>query len=341
MARAPGTGKKVVEQTSTMPVATGDPQHPVMPLVHGRRRRSFWTWTGTLLVGVIAALIIDSVVTNPRFQWNVVWQYLTVRTVLAGLGVTLYLTVVAMAIGVVLGTVLAVTRLSGSPVLAVAGTTYVNFFRGSPVLIQLIFWFNLAALYPRVSLGVPFGPQLVSVSTNTLITPTVAAVLGLGLNEAAYMSEIVRAGIQSVDAGQTEAAESLGMTKLKTLRRVVLPQAMRLVIPPAGNETITMMKTTALVSVIGTSDLLYSVESIYTRTFQTIPLLIVASIWYLAATTVAYVLQRWIERRFSHGFVPVNSPGNMRPLRRMVGRARAGQPIIDARLVSRKRARSS
>jgi polar amino acid transport system permease protein len=315
-----GNRKNIVDQTSTMPLGAGDPQHPAMPLVHASRRRSLWAWIGALFVGIIAALIVDSVVTNPRFQWNVVWQYLTVHTVLAGLWVTLYLTVVAMTIGIVLGTFLAVTRLSGSSVLAAASTIYVNFFRGSPALIQLIFWFNLAALYPRLSLGVPFGPQFVSASTNTIITPMVAAVLGLGLNEAAYMSEIVRAGIQSVDVGQAEAAESLGMTKLKTLRRVVLPQAMRLVIPPAGNETITMMKTTALVSVIGTSDLLYSVESIYTRTFQTIPLLIVASIWYLAATTVAYVLQRQIERRFSRGFIPVTGPGQMRPLRRMVGR---------------------
>jgi polar amino acid transport system permease protein len=283
-------------------------------------------WLANLAVAAIALGIVDSVVTNPRFQWGVVGQYLTNSAVLAGLVTTIYLTVIAMAIGVILGTVIAVMRLSASPLLSGTATVYVTLFRGSPVLVQLIFWFNLSAVYPHISLGLPGGPTLLSVSANSLITPTLAAILGLGLNEGAYMSEIVRAGIQSVPAGQTEAAQAIGMTKPQILRRVVLPQAMRVVLPPTGNEAISMLKTTAIVSVIGTSDLLYSAQSIYTRTFQVIPLLMVASVWYLVATTILYLFQRRIERRFGRGFAQLAGTDQSRPLRRAARRVAAAAP---------------
>ena len=157
--------------------------------------------------------------------------------------ITLELTVIAMAIGIVLGVVLAVMRLSLNPLVSSASWFYIWFFRGTPVLVQLLFWQFISALYPSISLGIPFGPTLVHGDANTLITPFTAAILGLGLNEGAYMAEIVRAGIISVDEGQTEAAQALGMSRLQTMRRIVLPQAMRVIIPPTGNETISMLKT--------------------------------------------------------------------------------------------------
>jgi polar amino acid transport system permease protein len=202
-----------------------------------------------------------------------------------------------MVIGIVLGVALAVMRLSTNPVVRTASFIYVSFFRGTPVLVQLLFWYNLAALYPVISFGLPG----VSLDANKLITPLFAAILGLGLNEAAYMSEIVRAGILSVDHGQGEAAGALGLTKMQTMRRVVLPQAMRVIVPPTGNETIGMLKTTALVSVLAVPDLLYSAQIIYARNFETIPLLIVASIWYLVITAILGVGQFYLERRYARG----------------------------------------
>jgi polar amino acid transport system permease protein len=205
-----------------------------------------------------------------------------------------------MVIGIALGIVLAVMRLSPNPLVSVASWVYVWFFRATPVLVQILFWSNISALYPRLSLGIPFGPQFTDFSANDVITPFAAGVLALGLNEAAYMAEIVRAGILSVEEGQVEAAQSLGMTRLQTMRRIVLPQAMRVIIPPTGNETISMLKTTSLGSVIAVTELLYSVQLIYAVNFQTIPLLIVASIWYLIFTTVLSIGQYYVERRFSH-----------------------------------------
>jgi polar amino acid transport system permease protein len=269
---------------------------------------------------VLAALLVHSVVTNSNFEWGVVRQYFTSSVVISGLVRTLWLTGIAMVIGIVLGVLVAVMRLSSSPLLAGGGTLYTTFFRGTPVLVQIIFWFNLSFLYPRLGLGIPFGPTAVSVSANSLITPTMAALLGLGLNEGAYMSEIVRAGIQSVPKGQTEAALAIGMTGPRVLRRVVLPQALRLALPPTGNEVIGMLKVTAVVSVIGMPDLLFSVEGIYNRTLQVIPLLVVASIWYIIATTVLYVGQRQIERRYGRGFAAVAPMAQGRPFRRALAR---------------------
>ena len=214
-----------------------------------------------------------------------------------------------MLISLVLGTALAVMRRASNPLVRWVSVTYIGFFRGTPVLVQVIFWFNLAALYPSIALGIPFGPALIHLNANTVITPVAAAILGLGLNEAAYMAEIVRAGLGSVDSGQQEAAYALGMSDGLTLRRIVIPQALRLVIPPTGNETITMLKTTAIVSVIGLSDLLYAAESIYTRTYQIIALLIVASLWYLALVLVLSAIQERIERRFGRGTSRTPTPG--------------------------------
>jgi len=258
-------------------------------------------WIAAAIVVVIAAALIRSVVTNPRFEWSVVGNYLFDQRILEGLVVTIELTVIAMAIGVVLGVLLAVMRVSSNPLVSRASWLYIWFFRGTPVLVQLLFWYNIAALYPKLALGIPFGPAFVHPDVNTLITAFKAAVLGLGLNEGAYMAEIVRAGMISVDEGQTHAAQSLGMTRVQTMRRIVLPQAMRVIIPPTGNETISMLKTTSLASVITVSELLYSAEEIYAVNYKTIQLLIVASVWYIACTSVLYVGQHYLERYYGRG----------------------------------------
>jgi polar amino acid transport system permease protein len=193
-------------------------------------------------------------------------------------------------------------RMSRNPIVSSASWLYVWFFRGTPLLVQLIFWYNIAALFPVIALGIPFGPSLIHAHANSFITPLVAGLLGLGLNEGAYMSEIVRAGIISVDEGQTQAAQSLGMSRLQIMRLIVLPQAMRVIIPPTGNETISMLKNTSLLSVVAYGELLFAAQSIYDVNYKIIPLLIVISIWYLVMTSVLYVGQYFIERHFGRGF---------------------------------------
>jgi polar amino acid transport system permease protein len=250
----------------------------------------------------LVVVAVHSVATNPRFGWGTVGDYLFSSRILHGLLVTLELTAVSMLIGIVLGVMLAVMRLSPNPLVAGASGFYIWFFRGTPVLVQILFWSFISALYPRISIGIPFGgPEFAHGSANSIITPFLAAILALGLNEAAYMAEIVRAGIISVDEGQTEASSALGMTRLQTMRRIVLPQAMRVIIPPTGNETISMLKTTSLVSVIAYPELLYSAQLIYAVNYQQIPLLLTASIWYLVVTSVLSVAQFYIERHFGRG----------------------------------------
>jgi polar amino acid transport system permease protein len=259
-------------------------------------------WVAGAVVLLLVAIVVYSVATNPRFGWGTFGDFFFDHRILHGVVVTIELTVISMAIGIVLGVLLAVMRLSPNPLVAASSWTYVWLFRGTPVLVQILFWSFISALYPRISFGVPFGgPELLHGSANAVITPFVAAILALGLNEGAYMAEIVRAGIISVDEGQTEAAHALGMTRLKTMRRIVLPQAMRVIIPPTGNETISMLKTTSLVSVIAYSELLYSAQLIYSVNYLQIPLLLVASAWYLIMTTVLSIGQYYIERRFSRG----------------------------------------
>ncbi|ROZ42915.1 amino acid ABC transporter permease [Rhodococcus sp. WS3] len=268
-------------------------------IFHARSRPRPLQWIAAAIMGGLAAAVVVSLATNPAYQWDVVATYFWSDKVISGLGLTLLLSALAMTIGILLGIVIAVMRRSRNKLLSIIGTAYVALFRGTPLLVQLILWFNLAALYPVIRLGIPFGPSVSSWDTNQLITPILAAVLALGLNEAAYMSEIVRGGIESVDEGQPEAATALGMSGRKTFMRIVLPQALRVIIPPTGNQVIGMLKMTSIVSVIGTSELLYSVQTIYTRTYQVIPLLIVASIWYFIMTTILTYLQGLLERRIS------------------------------------------
>jgi polar amino acid transport system permease protein len=263
-----------------------------------RRRPGRWAAAG--VVTLLVVMLVWSALTNPRYQWDVVRDWFTARTIVTGLLVTLQLTVISMVIGIVLGVVLAVMRGSANRVLSSSAATFIWFFRGTPLLVQLIFWYNLSALYPRITIGVPFvGPELAELDANTIITPMTAAVLGLALNEGAYMAEIVRAGILSVPRGQILAAAAIGLTPMRTMQKIILPQAMRVIVPPTGNQVISMLKTSSLVSVLAIPELLYSAQIVYARTFETIPLLIVASIWYLIMTSLLTIGQSFLERRFS------------------------------------------
>jgi polar amino acid transport system permease protein len=264
-------------------------------------------WVATAVVAVLVAMLIHGLVTNGAFGWGVVGQYFFSPIILAGVRLTIILTVVSMAFGIVIGILIAVMRMSQNPLMANASRLYIWFFRGTPLLVQLLFWYNIGALYPKLSIGIPFGPSFASFSANHVLTSLVAALVGLSLNEGAYMAEIVRAGILSVDAGQTEAARATGMHHRLLMRRIILPQAMRVVIPPTGNQVITMLKSTSLVSVIAIAELLYSAEIIYDRNFETIPLLIVASLWYLLMTTVLSIGQMYLERHFGRGQVTMLS----------------------------------
>jgi polar amino acid transport system permease protein len=277
--------------------------------------RHYGRWVAGAIVLVIAVALVNSVATNSRFEWTVVGDYLFDHRIISGLRITLELTVIAMAIGVILGVLLAVMRLSPNKLVSGSSWLYIWFFRGTPVLVQILFWYYIAALYPKIDLGVPFGPSVIHADANTLIKAFTAGVLALGLNEGAYMAEIVRAGIISVDEGQSDAARSLGMTRLQTMRRIVLPQAMRVIIPPTGNETISMLKTTSLVSVIAVPDLLYAAQEIYSVNFKTIPLLIVASIWYLVCTSVLYVGQFYLERYYGRGSEREQEPTPLQRIR--------------------------
>jgi polar amino acid transport system permease protein len=261
-------------------------------------------WIAAFIVLVIAASLIRFVVTDSAIEWHIVGHYLFDPRVIHGVIATLYLTVLSMIAGVIIGVILAVMRLSPNPVLKSASWLYIFFFRGTPLLVQVVFWYNIAALFPghTISIGIPFGPALVHPDANTLITVFVASLLALSINEGAYMAEIVRAGIISVPEGQSEAAASLGMSRLQIMRRIVLPQAMRVILPPTGNEFISMLKNSSLAYVIGFAELYYETNDIAAQNYDVIQLLIVGSIWYLALTSIAYVGQYFLERKVGQGF---------------------------------------
>ena len=265
------------------------------------RRPNLGQWIVSLIVFAIVAWGLYGILTNPVMEWDVVLDYLTFPSVMRGLWMTIQLTVVAMVLGIVGGVILAVMRMSSNRLLKAPADLYVWFFRGTPVLVQLIFWYNIAIFIPEITIAIPFGPELVTLDTNSVVTPFIASILGLALNEAAYMCEIVRGGLLSVPHGQKEAAQSLGLSRARTFSRIILPQAMRAIVPPTGNQVISMLKGTSLVSVIAMSDLLYSVQAIYNQNYKVIPLLVVACIWYLIATTVLNFFQTRIERYYGRG----------------------------------------
>ncbi|GII66943.1 polar amino acid ABC transporter permease [Sphaerisporangium krabiense] len=260
-----------------------------------------WHW-GRWLAGAVALAVVGwlvyLLVVNPHLNWGKVAEYLFNGRILDGVWVTIEISVLATVLGLVLGVLIAIMRLSHNPVLSKLATFYIWFFRGTPVLVQLIFWYNLAFLFPELVLKIPFTSIGLKWDTNEVMTGFTSAMLGLGLNLAAYFAETVRAGIQAVDHGQTEAAYALGMTPAKRMRVIVLPQALRIIIPPTGNEFISMLKTTSLVYVVAGHDLMTNASQIYKANNLIMELLIVASLWYMLMTAVATFLQSRLERRF-------------------------------------------
>ncbi len=266
-----------------------------------RPRRHPIRWVIGIIVAVIAVDVLRGIAANPAFQWHVVGQYFSATVILEGLKATIWLTLLTVSLGFALGTLLAIARLSHNPVLRVVSWTYIWFFRSIPLLVLILFTFNIAYLLPTIDVGLPFLPAIFSFDTNSIITPIGAAILALTIHESAYSAEVVRGGILSVDHGQMEAASALGMSGAHTMKRIVIPQAMRAIIPAAGNQLIAVLKGTSMVSVIAVGDLLYSAQAIYNRTFQVVPLLVVATLWYVVLTTVLAFVQYYVELHFSRG----------------------------------------
>ncbi|MEU8515854.1 amino acid ABC transporter permease [Kitasatospora sp. NPDC048722] len=286
------------------PAPTARPAPPPDPGAAEARivaRRSPGQWIAAAVALLLFVMAVASVVRNDAFQWGVVAEWFTARSVLDGLGLTLWLTAVTLGLGFALGTLLATMRLSANPVLRTLSWGYIWLFRSTPPLVQLLFFFNIGALYPTLGLGIPFGPEFVTVKTVNLIGPTLTAVIGLTLLETAYAAEVIRGGILSVDRGQLEAAAALGLGRWRVLRRIVVPQAMRAIVPTAGNMLIGALKGTSIVSVLAVSDLLYSVQLVYLQSYQVIPMLMVATIWYLVITTVLSIGQYYVERHYARG----------------------------------------
>ena len=262
-----------------------------------------------------------------RFGWNVVFQYLFNKYVLEGLWLTVFVTIMSMLIGFVLGMILAVMRMSSNRLMTGIAWLYTWFFRGTPVYVQLLFWYNIAILYQSITLGIPFSHAwtLLTISSNSVFTVVRAAIVAFGLNEAAYFSEIARCGLLSIDEGQLEAAKAIGMTRGQSLRYIIVPQAMRVILPPSGNEVISMLKTTSIASAIGLPELLYQTDNIAARTFQVMPMLIVASLWYLAVTTVLSIGQFYLERHYAKGALRTVPPTPLQRIRADFSRAFGGR----------------
>ncbi|MFE0748125.1 amino acid ABC transporter permease [Gordonia sp. NPDC058843] len=287
---------------NTIEAGHNAPAIPAVDVANAVARPRPVRWLLASVVLAASAAILLGVVRNPNIEWSVVLEYLTYPSILKGLWTTVWLTVGSMVLGTLGGTLLALGRNSANPLLRAPADVYVWFFRGTPLLIQLIFWYNFAIFLPRIELHVPFTDiTVLSESTNDVIKPLIAALLGLTLHEAAYMCEIVRAGILSVSQGQSEAAKVLGLSSSQISRQIVLPQAMRVIIPPTGNQVISMLKATSLVSVMSVFDLFYSAQTLYTNNGKIIPLLVVASLWYLVLTSVLYIVQARLERRYGRG----------------------------------------
>lgn len=271
-------------------------------LVHRRRFRYSRLISGFVAVFAVAA-ISNVLLQSQNLRWDTVGAYLFDPAILSGLWVTIYLTLLAMIIAIVFGLVLALMRRSSDPIVRAMAWTYINFVRSIPLLVLILFAYFLAVLIPRLSVGIPFTDLTIwSADTNVLITPFIAAVVALGFGEAAYTSEILRGGLVSVSRGQGEAADSLGIGRVRAFAHIVAPQAMRVVIPGLGNETIGMLKATALVQIIGVAELLTTAQRIYAVNFQSIPLLVVVSIWYLVLTVLLSIGQHFLEKRMSRGF---------------------------------------
>ncbi|MFD8456471.1 amino acid ABC transporter permease [Streptomyces antimycoticus] len=300
-------------KSAVKPVSRSDPPSTGEEMLTEPRKHP-GRLVGAVAVLLVAAFMVDSFA-GAQIDWGVVRHYLGAGFLIRGLGMTVLLTVVAMVLGIVLGVLVAVTRLSKNPVTSGIAWFYVWVFRGTPVYLQLLMWFNLALVFPVISV-----PGVYTARTVDVMTPFVAAALGLGINQGAYTSEVVRAGILSVDEGQTEAAYAIGMGRLKTMYRVVLPQAMRVIVPPIGNETIGMLKTTSLASAVGVTEILLEAQHAYYVNNRIMELLIVCAIWYLAAVSVLSVGQYYLERYFGRGSSRPLPPTPFQQFRAAVGR---------------------
>lgn len=278
-----------------------------------------WRWVGTVIVAALAAAVLYSLVSNPRWEWGVAAQWFTAESILRGLGQTLKLTVISGSLGFLLGFILALMRLSSSPLFSSVSWTFSWIFRSTPLLVQLLLWYNLGYLYETIRLGVPFTSiTFAEFQTTSLISQFAAAVLGLTLNQAAYSAEIIRGGILSVDQGQIEAATALGIPRWRRSTRIVLPQAMRAILPTAFNEIIGLVKGTSIVYVLAYSELFYTVQVIYNRTQQVLPMLLVATIWYIVITSVLSIAQYYIERHYSRGALRTLPPTPLQKLRSFI-----------------------
>jgi len=261
-----------------------------------------WRWVAATVIVVIAVLFLYGAATNEAYGWTTFGKYILDERIVSGVWVTLVLTIASMFLAIVLAVILAVMRLSPNPIFKAVSWVYLWIFRGTPVYVQLVFWGLLPSIYKNIQLGIPFGPTFFTLNIQNLSLYFWLAVIGLGLNEAAYLAEIIRAGISSVPEGQSEASTALGMSWIMTMRRTVLPQAMRVIIPPTGNEFIGQLKTTSLVAAVPYSfDLFGRQRDISAVLFQPIPLLLVAAAWYLLITSILMVGQFYLERYFSRG----------------------------------------
>ncbi len=273
-------------------LAGGFPDIAGLPVA---RRVHWMRWLSAALMLLMLGLLARAFA-NGQIEWNYVARFLTVPVILTGIRNTVIMAVLAMTIGIVLGLVVAIMRLSPNPVLKSVAAGYTWLFRGTPLILQLLLWFNLALVFPTIGI-----PGIWSGRAVDIMTPFLSALLGLGINQGAYTSEVMRAGMLSVDTGQYEAAQAIGMGRLRALRRIILPQAMRVVLPPLGNEFIGMIKATSLASVIQYPEVLHSAENIYYANSRVIELLIVAGLWYLAVVSVLTPCQMLLERRFARG----------------------------------------
>ena len=304
------------------PPAENYSAYPVVPARHP------WRWAGTALTALVVAAVAWSLFTNPRWEWGVVAQWFTAESILRGLLETLKLTAIAGALGFVLGFILALMRISASALLRSVSWTFSWIFRSTPLLVQLLLWYNLGYLYEKISLGIPFTDvRFFEMQTTTLISQFAAAVLGLTLNQAAYSAEIIRGGILAVDQGQLEAASALGIPAWRRSTRIVLPQAMRSILPTAFNEIIGLVKGTSIVYVLAYSELFYTVQVIYNRTQQVLPMLLVATLWYVVITSVLSVFQYYIERHYSRGALRTLPLTPLQKVRKMLA-ARTASPEI-------------
>ncbi|GAA0592126.1 amino acid ABC transporter permease [Streptomyces crystallinus] len=285
--------------------------------------RHYARWAAALAVSVLLVQFVHGLAANPVWEWGVFSDYVLSETIVQAVWVTLQLTAYATVLGFLLGTVLAFMRLSRSPLLQTVAWTYIWIFRSIPMIVQLVFWFNLSALYERLGLGIPFGPVFWSVDSNSIIGTLGAAVIGLTLHQAAYAAEIVRGGVIAVDHGQLEAAAALGIPRLRQIRRIVLPQAMRAILPTAGNEIIGLLKGTSVVYVMSIGELFYQVQVIYGRNGRVIPLLLVATAWYVVLTSLLSIAQYYVERRYARGANRTPPPTPLQRARRFVHQLRA------------------